>query len=188
MKNTKAYVIAFSGVSVAMNIILGIITSALGIPLYLDTLGTVLTAVLIGPLPAVIVGSLSNIITGFIYSVTDIPFFIVNAAIGLIVGLVAKRKDYTLPVAIILGLILSIVAPVIGTPIGILVYGGLNGTWSDIMIAALKQAGYSIFAASFLRNIASNLVDKIGTCIVAWAIIKALPMRLKDTFQQEKAS
>ena len=38
MKNRKVYVTTFCGVAVAMNIVLGIITSALGIPLYLDTL------------------------------------------------------------------------------------------------------------------------------------------------------
>ena len=38
MRNRKVYVVAFCGICVAMNIVLGIITSALGIPLYLDTL------------------------------------------------------------------------------------------------------------------------------------------------------
>ena len=47
MKNKKVYVTAFCGVAVAMNIVLGIITSALGIPLYLDTLGTVLSAAIL---------------------------------------------------------------------------------------------------------------------------------------------
>ena len=56
MKNTKVYVTAFCGVAIAMNIILGIITAALAIPLYLDTLGTVLTAAMFGPIPGMIVG------------------------------------------------------------------------------------------------------------------------------------
>ena len=77
----------------SMNIVLGIITSALGIPLYLDTLGTVLSAAILGPLPGIIVGALSNIITGLIYSVSDIPFCLVNMAVGLIVGLVAKNGN-----------------------------------------------------------------------------------------------
>ena len=51
MKNRKVYVTTFCGVAVAMNIVLGIITSALGIPLYLDTLGTVLSAAILGPVP-----------------------------------------------------------------------------------------------------------------------------------------
>ena len=40
--NKKVYVTAFCGIAIAVNIVLGIVTSALGIPLYLDTLGTVL--------------------------------------------------------------------------------------------------------------------------------------------------
>ena len=126
MKNRKVYVTAFCGVAVAMNIVLGIITSALGIPLYLDTLGTVLSAAILGPLPGIIVGALSNIITGLIYSVSDIPFCLVNMAVGLVVGLVAKKFKFDWIQALIVGLVLSVLCPAIGTPIGIFVYGGLN--------------------------------------------------------------
>ena len=166
MRNRKVYVVAFCGICVAMNIVLGIITSALGIPLYLDTLGTVLSAALIGPVPGIIVGALSNIITGFMYSVSDIPFCLVNMAVGLIVGLVAKKFKFTVVSAVITGLVLSFVCPAIGTPIGIYVYGGLNGSASDVLVMSLVQAGKDIFQASFLRNVASNLIDKVGTCVV----------------------
>ena len=77
--NRKVYVTAFCGIAIAVNIVLGIVTSALGIPLYLDTLGTVLVAALVGPLPGAVVGALTNIITGLMYSVTDIPFCLVSS-------------------------------------------------------------------------------------------------------------
>ena len=185
MRNRKLYVVAFCGICVAINIVLGIITSALGIPLYLDTLGTVLSAALIGPVPGIIVGALSNIITGFMYSVSDIPFCLVNMAVGLIVGLVAKKFKFTVVSAVITGLVLSFVCPAIGTPIGIYVYGGLNGSASDVLVMSLVQAGKDIFQASFLRNVASNLIDKVGTCVVGWALIKAMPMRFLDNFKKE---
>lgn len=186
MKNRKVYVTAFCGVSVAMNIVLGIITSALGIPLYLDTLGTVLTAAIIGPVPGIIVGALSNIITGLMYSVTDIPFCLVNMAVGLIVGFVAKKFKFTLVSAIITGLALSFICPAIGTPIGIYVYGGLNGSASDVLVMSLVQAGKDIFQASFLRNVASNLIDKVGTCVIAWALIRTIPMRFLENLKKEQ--
>lgn len=186
MKNTKVYVTAFGGVSVAMNIVLGILTASLGIPLYLDTLGTVLTAALFGPLAGVIVGALSNIISGLMFSVSNIPFCLVNMAVGLIVGLVSKKLNFNLIAAVITGLVLSFVCPAIGTPIGIMVYGGLNGSMSDILVMALVDGGKTIFQASFLRNVASNLIDKIGTCVIAWALIKAMPARFLDNFGIEK--
>lgn len=186
MRNRKVYVVAFCGICVAMNIVLGIITSALGIPLYLDTLGTVLSAAIIGPVPGIIVGALSNIITGLMYSVSDIPFCLVNMAVGLIVGLVAKKFKFTIVSAVITGLVLSFVCPAIGTPIGIYVYGGLNGSASDVLVMSLVQAGKDIFQASFLRNVGSNLIDKVGTCIVGWALIKAIPMRFLENLKKEE--
>lgn len=186
--NKKVYVTAFCGIAIAVNIVLGIVTSVLGIPLYLDTLGTVLVAVLVGPFPGAIVGALTNIITGLMYSVTDIPFCLVSVAVALIVGFAVKKFKLTLASAVILGLILSVVCPVIGTPIGIFVYGGLNGTFSDILVMGLQQSGQSIFAASFLRNIASNLIDKVGTMIIAWAIVRWLPMSIMQNFNYKKVS
>ena len=185
MKNRKVYVTTFCGVAVAMNIVLGIITSALGIPLYLDTLGTVLSAAILGPVPGIIVGALSNIITGLIYSVSDIPFCLVNMAVGLIVGLVAKKWKFGIVPAIITGVALSFICPAIGTPIGIYVYGGLNGSVSDMLVMSLVQGGKTIFQASFLRNVASNLIDKIGTCVIGYLLIKAMPMRFLDNFKKE---
>lgn len=185
MKNTKVYVTAFCGVCVAMNIVLGIITSALGIPLYLDTLGTVLSGALLGPVPGIIVGALSNIITGLIYSVSDIPFCLVNMAVGLIVGLVAKKFGWGLVPAILTGLALSFICPAIGTPIGIYVYGGLNGTFSDVLVASLVEGGKTIFQASFLRNVASNLIDKVGTAIIGYLLIKYMPAKFLANLKKE---
>lgn len=107
-------------------------------------------------------------------------------AVGLVVGLVAKKFTWSIIPAIVTGLALSVICPAIGTPIGIYVYGGLNGSVSDMLVTALVQGGKSIFQASFLRNIASNLIDKVGTCIIGWALIKAMPARFLDNFKKEQ--
>lgn len=184
MKNRKVYIMTFCGISIAINIVLGIVTSALKAPFYLDTLGTVLTAVILGPIPGAIVGALTNIITGFIYSIKDIPFLIVNVVVALVVGYAAKKFKFNIVTAVICGLILSIVCPLIGTPIGILIYGGLTGTISDIIVVALKSSGSSIFAASFIAKIGNNLLDKVGTCLIAYVLITRLPNSLKNTFHR----
>ena len=85
----------------------------------------------------------------------------------------------------ITGIALSFICPAIGTPIGIYVYGGLNGSVSDMLVMSLVQGGKTIFQASFLRNVASNLIDKIGTCIIGCLLIKAMPMRFMDNFKKE---
>lgn len=183
MNNSKSRMITFCGLAIAINIVLGIATSALKLPFYLDTLGTVLTAALVGPIPGAVVGALTNIITGFIYSIRDIPFLLVNVAVALIVGFVAKKFKLTYKSAFITGLILAVVCPLIGTPIGIAIYGGLTGTASDIIVMLLKSSGSSIFAASFIAKIGNNILDKIGTCLLAVFVIKYLPMSMKSSLK-----
>jgi energy-coupling factor transport system substrate-specific component len=95
--------------------------------------------------------------------------------VGLIVGFVAKKFKWSLVSSIVTGLILSIVCPLIGTPIGIWVYGGLTGTGTDFLFMWLQKVGNSIFVSSFLAKIVNNLLDKIGSCILIWALIKSLP-------------
>lgn len=186
--NNKSRMITFCGIAVAVNIVLGIATSAIKLPIYLDTLGTVITAALMGPLPGVIVGALTNIITGFMYSIRDIPFLLVNVAVALIVGFIAKKYKFTYKSAIITGLILGVVCPLIGTPIGILMYGGLTGTVSDVLVIFLKSTGSSIFAASFITKVINNLIDKVGTCLLAVMIIQYLPVALKTSLSNYKES
>ncbi len=182
----KTKVLVMCSLAIAINIILGNITSALKLPLYLDTLGTVLMAVYFGPVYGAAVGGLSNFISSMLTNPKAMPFLIVNVVIGLLVGFIAKKYKFDFKTALITGLILSIVAPLIGTPIGVWVYGGLTGTVSDVVVLWLKKSGTNIFAASFVAKVGNNLIDKIGTCLIAFFILKGLPNQYKPTAMTKK--
>ena len=78
-------------------------------------------------------------------------------------------------------------APLIGTPIGVYVYGGLTGTVSDIAVMWIKESGASIFAASFIAKVFNNLIDKIGTCMILYFVISSLPRALRpDNYEPMK--
>ncbi|MBU3144347.1 CD3073 family putative ECF transporter S component [Clostridium sp. CF012] len=179
MRNKKVAIMIFCAVAIALNIVLGIVTSSLKLPLYLDTIGTIFIAVYFGPWYGAAVGALTNIITGIIFSPKDIPFLLVNVAVGLIVGFIAKKFNFNLVTAIITGLILSVVCPLIGTPIGIWVYGGLTGTGTDFLFIWLQKVGNNIFVSSFIAKITNNLLDKIASCILVWGLIEGMPRQYK---------
>lgn len=179
MRDKKIFIMIFCAICIALNIVLGIVTSSFKLPLYLDTIGTILIAVYFGPWYGAAVGGLTNIITGIIFNPKDIPFLLVNIAVGLIVGFIAKKFKFSLVTAIITGLILSVVCPLIGTPIGIWVYGGLTGTGTDFLFVWLQKVGNSIFVSSFIAKITNNFLDKIVSCILVWGLIKGMPKQLR---------
>lgn len=152
---------------VVLNIVMGLLVGALKIPLlFMDTIGTVFGAVWFGPVWGMIIGGLSNVLLAITQNPKDLPFALVNIVVGLVVGLIARKHKFDLKTAIITGLILAVVAPLIGTPIAVYVYGGITGDFNDVFFTALKQGGNTIFSAAFLPRIASNIVDKVLTCVI----------------------
>ncbi len=172
--------IAFIVIGIGINIVGGTLASAIKIPLFLDTIGTMLVAVLLGPWIGALTGLLSNVFQGIVTSPTTIPFGIVNAAIGLIVGYIALWRgfeDYITP--LIVGVILAIVAPVIGTPIAVYVFGGLTGGGVDILYGILLGSSDRIFASAFLARIPTNLADKVLSAYLVMFVIRSLPPQWK---------
>ena len=97
-------------VGIALNILVSKVSAALGLPLYLDTLGTVLAAVLGGYLPGILTGYLTNLVNGF-NDVTNIYYGSVNALIGVATAFYAQqgywdkrfRALLTVPVLTLIG-------------------------------------------------------------------------------------
>lgn len=181
MKNKSTFIMIMCAMSIAINIVLGTIVQKLSIPLlFLDTIGTIFIAVLFGPWYGAAVGALTNIITPILTgNIKDIPFLLINVAVGIIVGYIAKKFDFNIITAIITGIILSIVCPVIGSPIAIWLYGGITGSGNDILFLIFKNTGMDIFTSAFIPRITGNFIDKIGSCILVFEAVKHIPAQYK---------
>jgi hypothetical protein len=83
-------------IAIAINIVLGQTVSAvLKIPIYVDSIGTVLVGVLAGPIPGLVTGLLANLLWTYVlpapfHSDTAAPFAVTAAFIGFFSGLVAQ--------------------------------------------------------------------------------------------------
>jgi energy-coupling factor transport system substrate-specific component len=182
LRNKNVFILVMCAMGVAINIVLGAIVQTVHIPLlFLDTIGTIFIAVLFGPWQGAAVGTITNILTPILTgNVKDIPFFIVNAVVGIIVGIIAKKYMFNLKTAIIAGLILSIVCPLIGSPIAVWLYGGITGSGNDFIFLWLNKTGLDIFTSAFIPRITGNFIDKIGSCILVLLSMKYIPEQYKN--------
>lgn len=178
IKASKTMILTYSAMGIALNVILGTVVSGMKIPLlFLDTIGTVLIAVLFGPWWGALAGGLTNVVMGVTTGPSAMFFGLVNIAIALVAGYMAKRFDFTKwYIALITGIMLSVIAPLIGTPIAVAVYGGLNGSGMDWVVLWMRSAGESVFASTFISRITGNFVDKIITCLLVMFIVAKLPV------------
>lgn len=164
-------------VAVALNVVGGQIAVALALPIYLDTIGTILAGILGGPWVGLVAGVLSNCING-IFSPNFFPFAIVAAAVGFTSGALARKKMFNKIWKVVISiLVVTLVSIIIGTPIVIYVYGGITGSGSTYITAFLLATGQSMFKSVFTSQVFSEITDKGLSIIVAYIIIIAMTPR-----------
>jgi energy-coupling factor transport system substrate-specific component len=170
-------------VAIAINLVIGQIVLVLKLPVYLDSIGTVLVGVICGPWAGALTGALSNIIAGFILDPNWFPWFPVAAAIGATAGVMANIGYFkTWWKVVVTGFVIAIVATIVGTPISLVVFGGITASGSSIITAFLLETGRSLLAAVLTTNFIAEPLDKIATSLLAFAIIDGLSSRYLARF------
>ncbi|MGH2401397.1 MAG: hypothetical protein ACRDE6_01690 [Candidatus Limnocylindria bacterium] len=258
-------------IAVAINIILGAtVANALKLPIYLDSIGTILVGALAGPVAGALTGFISNTLWTYVIpppfqNGPAAAFGIVAVVIGVLAGLAGRagwlrprpnrplgqlgigaivtvavvlgmawlaylgwtspafggevnfgvagsdaiftvlgwlvlllvagtvvgllavlfiRRDLTAAYVVVAGLGTGIIAALISAPISANVFSGVTGGGTDFLVAALRQAGADIGAATLGQGLISDPIDKITTFFVVYLILAAMARRTKARFPQ----
>jgi hypothetical protein len=258
--------------AIAINIILGqTVAAALKIPIYLDSIGTILVGALAGPIPGALTGFLANILWTYVVpppfqGSASAAFAIVAAVIGLLAGVFGRfgflrprpnrsigellvggvvalaivgviafyvytryyagnnsigffgdtsnplffilgwivallflvfivgflallfvRRDLTVAYVVVAGVGTGVVAALISAPIAANLFSGVTGAGTDFLVAAFRQAGSDIQAATFQQGLLSDPIDKLVTFFTVYLILNAMARRTKARFPQGEA-
>ncbi len=171
-------------VAIAINIAVGQLIRAVNVPLYMDSIGTVLVGALVGPWAGAVTGFLANVV----WTATGLfPPAIAWAGVAAIIGALAglfRRGNWMEKWwrAALAGLITGLIAAVLSAPIAAYVFGGVTGSGMDALVAMFRAAGLDMLGANMAQGVFSDPLDKAVTFVIIWAILLALPERLKARF------
>ena len=169
-------------IAIAINIAIGQLVLTLKLPVYLDSIGTVLVGVICGPWAGALTGALSNTVAGIIFDPGWWPWIPVAATIGLTAGLCANAGLFkTWWKVVVTGFIIAVAATVVGSPIAVLL-GGISASGSSIITAFLLQTGRGILESVLTTNFIVEPIDKISTSLLAFAILDGLSARYLARF------
>ncbi len=170
---------------IGINYLGKLFASVLKLPLWLDSIGTCIGAILGGPIIGGICGAANNLIYGFTTgdSIT-LVYALTSLGIGVAVGIMARLgKMSNLPGAILTAVVAGLVAVVISTPLNIIFWGGTTGNiWGDAVFAWSQAAQLPVAFGSFLDEIIVDVPDKLITILIVYAIIKGLPKKLTSLY------
>ena len=170
----------------ALNIVPARLALALGIPLYLDCTGTIITAMLGGNLPAVIVGFGSNAING-ISEPETMYYGVISIMIAVAATFFYHQRFFTnIPRLFVVIFTFALIGGGIGSLFTYFLYG-LNfgqGITAPFAHAFHDALGYSKFFSQLLADVIIDMLDKGAVVVLAMFAFRFVSRRLKNHLNQ----
>lgn len=178
MRKTSSFIVAMIPAGIALNWVANSIVEMLKLPLFLNNIGTVLNAIVIGPIWGAVTALMTNVILALVVRWTYLPFALVGMLVAFL-GYYAFKKGWFQKTwkVIVSGAITGVIASALATVISVYVFGGFSGHTVDVLTAGLIATGQKIFSAAFIANMPGTMADKILTFWIVWMILKIFPAR-----------
>lgn len=172
---TNPQVLTLVALSVVINFVGAQCALVLRLPIYLDSIGTILAAILLGPVFGALTGGLTAIINGVTFDPVSLYFLPVYLFTGLATGLLFKGRRFqgirSVAGIALIGVLVSIISSIIVA----LVFGGVTSSGSSLVVAFLKNIGVNPVVAIFATQVVTDVTDKFLAFSAAFAIIRAIP-------------
>ena len=178
-----ARLVSMIPVALVLNIVVGQIIGSVGIPLYLDSTGTVLVAALAGPWAGIAMGVLSSLVWSA-FNPSVLPFAATSAAVGGLAGVAIKHGALkNIATVLLSGAVIGIVVGMLAAPVAAFVYGGTAGVGTGAVVSLLREMGHSLLQSVTLQSFISDPLDKALVMLLVWLVLKSLPKRTLAAFR-----
>ena len=151
------------------------LVSRLNLPVWLDSIGTVLSAYMLGPWCGMVVGVTTNLLAHILYGVSWY-YALVSALIALIVGIAAKKKMLeSLLGTLTTSAIVAGAATVSAYPLNLIFNNCSTGNnWGDAVIGFLGEIGFPNWGGLLVGELYVELLDKLAILVALFVVTRIL--------------
>lgn len=175
----KICIIAFA---ICINFIGGQIALFLKLPIYLDSIGTVFVASVLGPVYGMLPNLLSGLLMGLTVDIYSLYYAPVGIILGLVTGLVYKKYHPKKWWIFIAALVITIPSTIVSSCITAFLFGGITSSGSSLIVQVLAKTPLGMVGSCFVVQFITDYIDRVICLYVAVVLTKALPKNMKEIF------
>lgn len=169
----NTYQVCLVAMAVVVNIVGGQIALMLRLPIYLDSIGTILAGAVLGPWFGMLPNMLSGIFMGMTVDIYSLYFAPVGMITGIMSGILLRRKPAKGGWILLKGLGVTVPGTIMSAVINTVLFGGVTSSGSSVFVQLLARTPLgltgSIFAVQFLTDFADR-------CVSIFAVSMFLPL------------
>jgi energy-coupling factor transport system substrate-specific component len=181
LPTSKLRILSLASVFLALNLTLAKTAALLALPVYLDSVGTLLAGALLPPAFVVGVAILTSLLGGLVVHPAFPLYAGTQLAIALLALVVARRgllnRWWTSALA---GIGIGMVAALVSAPVTVLAFGGVTLGGATAINVVLMAAGKNIWNAVITGSFFVEMLDKPAAALLAYLALRRLPERLKS--------
>lgn len=170
--------ITLIALAIVINIVGSYIALGLHLPIYLDSMGTIMTAILLGPFYGLFPGVLSALVTGMTSDIYALYYMPVGIVLGIVTGFVfQKNKSNKLFVK---SFCISVPASLISACITANLFGGITSSGSTMLVQLLAKTPLGLTLSCLIVQFFTDYFDRLLSLWLVLSVIKKLPDSLTN--------
>lgn len=183
MTKSPARLISFISIAIAINLVGANLALFLRLPIYLDTIGTLLIAVILGPWYAASTAFLSALINWMTTDIFSLYYSPVAIVVAIITGILIKRNCK--PSSLLWkSLIISLPGTIIASVITVILFKGITFSGSSIIAQFLHGIGLDMTSSLILVQVGTDYMDRLISLILVFSTITLLKKHSPNLINQ----
>ena len=175
--------ITLISMGIALNVVGAFIALNLRLPIYLDSIGTILIACMLGPKYAVITGVGGSLVSGMTFDIYSLYFAPVQITTGYLAGIMYK-KDMLKGIKTPLGtFIFTLPTSIISATIAAFLFGGVT---SSYIVQILSHFNVPVVVGVFVTQVFTDYADKFLAVVLVGIVVNSMPKALKTSMTTNK--
>jgi energy-coupling factor transport system substrate-specific component len=170
----------------ALNLMMTKIATTLSLPVYLDTIGTILAAALLPSWMVVLIGVSTSVLASVIVHPAFLYYAVTQAVVALVAVAAMRMNAFdSQPKAIATGLVIAVVAAFVSAPVTVLLFGGVTLGGTTAINAVILATGQTLWKSVLGGSLAIESIDKVVACLLTVAVLRRLPKQFRLTLRRE---
>lgn len=158
MKNFRNYIVVSMGI--VLNVLGALIAMSFSIPIYMDSIGTIFVAALLGPKYAMLTGVLGSITSGMVFDVYSFYYAPTQLLTGFFSGVYFHHPLFKNKNSIIGSIWVGLPTALTSALITAGLFNGLTSSSSSALSILFNKAGLSLVLSILLVQILTDCADK----------------------------
>lgn len=166
--------ICLVAMGICINYVGGQLALMMKLPIYLDSIGTILVSSLLGPIYGMLTPFISGVMMAFTGDIYSLYFAPVGMILGLVSGFVLKKIQKIGLSLLLVTLIITIPGTVVCSIINAILFDGVTSSGSTVLVQFLRNTPLGITGAIFVVQVITDYLDRFISLTLVMMVRKRI--------------